>query len=94
MIGIMETVDLVLAYRCCCSLHLQRRRRNINFAMSYGFGKQRLLDYARSIMEDSGQDIAEYAVMLAVIIVLALGILQLIGHNASNVFSQIGSKIQ
>ena len=44
--------------------------------------------------DDRGQDIAEYAVMLAVILVLVVGTVQLIGSNASNVFSQIASSIQ
>ena len=44
--------------------------------------------------EDAGQDIAEYAVMLAVILVLVVGTVRLIGSNANNVFSQVGSAIQ
>jgi Flp pilus assembly pilin Flp len=44
--------------------------------------------------EESGQDIAEYAVMLAVILVLVVGMVQLIGSNANNVFSQVASSIQ
>ena len=44
--------------------------------------------------EDSGQDIAEYAVMLAVILVIVVGTIRLIGSNANNVFSQVGSSIQ
>jgi Flp pilus assembly pilin Flp len=43
---------------------------------------------------DDGQDIAEYAVMLAVILVIALGTVRMIGSNANNVFSSIGSAIQ
>jgi Flp pilus assembly pilin Flp len=44
--------------------------------------------------DDSGQDIAEYAVMLAVILVIVVGTVRLIGSNANNVFSQVGSSIQ
>jgi Flp pilus assembly pilin Flp len=44
--------------------------------------------------EDEGQDIAEYAVMLAVILVLVVGAVQLIGSNANNVFSNVASSIQ
>jgi Flp pilus assembly pilin Flp len=44
--------------------------------------------------EDSGQDIAEYAVMLAVILVLVVGTIRLIGSNANNVFSNAASSIQ
>jgi Flp pilus assembly pilin Flp len=43
---------------------------------------------------DEGQDIAEYAVMLAVILVLVVGTLRLIGGNANNVFSAAASSIQ
>jgi Flp pilus assembly pilin Flp len=44
--------------------------------------------------DDAGQDIAEYAVMLAVILVLVVGTIRLIGTNANNVFSSVGSAIQ
>ncbi|MGD0267819.1 MAG: hypothetical protein ABSB14_02055 [Candidatus Sulfotelmatobacter sp.] len=44
--------------------------------------------------EDSGQDIAEYAVMLAVILVLVVGTIRLIGSNANNAFSSVASSIQ
>jgi len=44
--------------------------------------------------DESGQDIAEYAVMLAVILVIVVGTIRLIGSNANNVFSQVGSSIQ
>jgi Flp pilus assembly pilin Flp len=44
--------------------------------------------------EESGQDIAEYAVMLAVILVIVVGTVRLIGSNANNVFSNVGSSIQ
>ena len=43
--------------------------------------------------DDRGQDIAEYAVMLAVILVLVVGTIRLIGSNANNVFSQAASSI-
>ena len=44
--------------------------------------------------EDAGQDIAEYAVMLAVILVLVVGTVRLIGSNANNVFSNVASSVQ
>ena len=44
--------------------------------------------------EDEGQDIAEYAVMLAVILVLVVGTIRLIGSNANNAFSNVASSIQ
>jgi Flp pilus assembly pilin Flp len=42
---------------------------------------------------DEGQDIAEYAVMLAVILVIVIGTIRLIGGNANNVFSSVASGI-
>ena len=44
--------------------------------------------------DDQGQDVAEYAVMLAVILVIVVGTIRLIGSNANNVFSSVGSSIQ
>jgi Flp pilus assembly pilin Flp len=44
--------------------------------------------------EENGQDIAEYSVMLAVILVIVMGTVRLIGSNANNVFSQVGSSLQ
>ena len=44
--------------------------------------------------DEKGQDIAEYAVMLAVILVIVVGTVRLIGSNANNVFSSVASSIQ
>ncbi len=44
--------------------------------------------------EEEGQDIAEYAVMLAVILVLVVGTIRLIGSNANNAFSNVASSMQ
>ncbi len=44
--------------------------------------------------EEEAQDIAEYAVMLAVILVIVVGTIRLIGANANNVFSSVASSIQ
>jgi Flp pilus assembly pilin Flp len=41
-----------------------------------------------------GQDVAEYSVMLAVVLVIVVGTIRLIGSNAGNVFSMVGSSIQ
>ena len=43
---------------------------------------------------DEGQDIAEYAVMLAVILVLVVGTVRLVGSNANNAFSSVASSLQ
>ena len=44
--------------------------------------------------DEQGQDIAEYSVMLAVILVIVVGTVRLIGSNAGNIFSEVGSAIQ
>jgi Flp pilus assembly pilin Flp len=44
--------------------------------------------------DDQGQDIAEYAVMLAVILVIVVGTIRLVGGNANNVFSSVASSVQ
>lgn len=43
--------------------------------------------------QEEGQDIAEYAVMLAVILVIVVGTVRLIGSNSNNVFSSVASSI-
>jgi Flp pilus assembly pilin Flp len=53
------------------------------------------MDFARRLfLDERGQDIAEYAVMLAVILVIVVGTVRLIGTNANNVFSSVASSIQ
>jgi len=47
-----------------------------------------------NIWSEQGQDIAEYAVMLAVILVIVVGTIRLVGSNANSVFSQAASSIQ
>jgi Flp pilus assembly pilin Flp len=51
--------------------------------------------FVRSLWNNQdGQDIAEYAVMLAVILVIVVGTIRVIGSNANNVFSSVGSAIK
>ena len=53
-----------------------------------------MLHFFRTVWTDEqGQDIAEYAVMLAVILVLVIGTVKLIGTSANNAFSQVASSI-
>ena len=55
-------------------------------------GDKTVIDRIRQLWtEESGQDVAEYAVMLAVILVIVIGTVRLIGSNANTVFSQVGS---
>ena len=54
-----------------------------------------MVQFVRNIWSDEqGQDIAEYAVMLAVILVLVIGTVRLIGTQSNTVFSQVASSIQ
>ena len=56
-------------------------------------GKQVIKTIRQLWAEENGQDVAEYAVMLAVILVIVIGTVKLIGGNANNVFSQVGSQM-
>ena len=56
--------------------------------------KKIILNFAQSLADEQGQDIAEYAVMLAVILIIVVGTIRVIGSNANTVFSQAASSIQ
>jgi Flp pilus assembly pilin Flp len=59
------------------------------------FGGKQMSELVRRLWSnDDGQDIAEYAVMLAVILVLVVGTVRLIGSNSNTVFSNVASSIQ
>jgi len=53
-----------------------------------------LRTFGKLLWDDRGQDIAEYAVMLAVILVIVVGTIRLIGSNANTVFSEVASSVQ
>ena len=44
--------------------------------------------------DEKGEDVAEYSVMLAEVLVIIMGTIRLIGGNANHIFSQVGSAIQ
>jgi len=53
------------------------------------------MNHLRSLWSnEQGEDVAEYSVMLAVVLVIIMGTVRLIGTNANRVFSQVGSAIQ
>jgi len=53
------------------------------------------MEFLRTILRaEEGQDIAEYAVMLAVILVIVVGTIRLIGTSSNTVFSNVASAIQ
>jgi len=76
---------------------MTRRRttvpRNEGLGVSSIGGIQVIKTIRQLWAEESGQDVAEYAVMLAVILVIVIGTVKLIGGNANNVFSQVGSQM-
>ena len=52
------------------------------------------MDHLRRLWSnEEGQDVAEYSVMLAVVLVIIMGTIRLIGTNANHIFSQVGSAI-
>jgi Flp pilus assembly pilin Flp len=51
-------------------------------------------NFAKTLEDDRAQDVAEYAVMIAVILVIVIGLIRLIGFNSSTVFSNVASSIQ
>ena len=62
---------------------------------TYGAGRWSMIALlCRLWTGEKGQDIAEYAVMLAVILVLVVGTVRLVGSNANNAFSSVASSIQ
>jgi Flp pilus assembly pilin Flp len=59
------------------------------------YREELMLQILRRLRDDEqGQDIAEYAVMLAVILLLVVGTIKLIGTNANNTFSNVASTLQ
>ncbi len=47
----------------------------------------------KCLQDEAGQDIAEYAVMLAVILLIVIGTVKLIGTNANSTFSNVASNL-
>jgi Flp pilus assembly pilin Flp len=64
----------------------------IGVLASFEVTMQHLLN--RLWYDDQAQDIAEYAVMLAVILLLVVGTIKLIGTNASSTFSSVANTMQ
>ena len=55
--------------------------------------KGTMVSIAKLWRDDAGQDIAEYAIMLAVLLVMSIGLVLLIGSNANDVFAKVASSI-
>jgi len=71
--------------------NLSTAGRNAVFGPRLGLNMTDFL--GRLWLQDKGEDIAEYAVMLAVILVIVVGTVRLIGSNANNVFSSVASSV-
>jgi Flp pilus assembly pilin Flp len=70
-------------------------RRKADHPQSQDNRKEDSMELVKQLWNgQDGQDIAEYAVMLAVILVIVVGTIRLIGSNANNVFSNVASSIQ
>jgi Flp pilus assembly pilin Flp len=60
-----------------------------------GAGIKRILkSMGRLWSDEQGQDIAEYAVMLAVILIIVVGTIKLIGANTNSTFSSVASAVE
>ena len=64
-----------------------------SFGQAVDWGAKVIKSMRKLWADESGQDVAEYAVMLAVILVIVIGTVRLIGGNANNVFSSVGSSM-
>lgn len=53
----------------------------------------RIKHWWRLTQEESGQDVAEYAVMLAVILIIVVATVRMIGSNANTIFSNAASTL-
>ncbi len=62
--------------------------------MGYLFGARVSNRFWELLQQEEGQDVAEYAVMLAVILAVVVGTIRMIGSGANNVFSSVASTIQ
>jgi Flp pilus assembly pilin Flp len=72
-----------------------RLKRSLSSISGISGGGQTMTPTLRKFWaDDEGQDIAEYAVMLAVILVLVVGTIRLVGANANNAFSSVSSSLQ
>ena len=76
-----------------CLLSPPRLRNDLTIRSMTG-GSSMVDLFWNACLDDEAQDIAEYAVMLAVILVLVVGTIRLVGSNANNVFSSAASSIQ
>ena len=85
---LLETLEV-----CFCIYFLPSRLRDLPVSVSKT-GDIKMTKFVQSLWNNqAGQDIAEYAVMLAVILVVVVGTIRLVGSNANNVFSSVASTV-
>jgi Flp pilus assembly pilin Flp len=96
-VGLRGTVGRLDYRTCAVNLTAPSGKPNIRSPLTIVSRATRLggsmQELVRILQSEEGQDIAEYAVMLAVILVLVVGTIRLVGSNANNVFSQVGSSL-
>ena len=63
------------------------------FVLAFQFAKSKWKLLLRRLWSDEGQDVAEYAVMLAVTLVIVIATVKMIGSSANNAFSNVASTI-
>jgi Flp pilus assembly pilin Flp len=57
-------------------------------------GGKTMMNLIRRMWSDNeGQDVAEYAIMLAVILVVVVGAVRLIGTNANTIFGNVNTEL-
>jgi Flp pilus assembly pilin Flp len=91
-------VPVAVENQCCASIDNRPPTRHYYLHMLARKFIRRaggcMVQFLRNLCTDErGQDIAEYAVMLAVILVLVIGTVRLIGGNANNAFSSVASSL-
>lgn len=94
-----QILDLIMKSKSCRSARALQRTSDIAgcapiISACLREDLQMMQGLRRLWWDEQGQDIAEYAVMLAVILVIVVGTIRLIGSNSNTVFSQVASSIQ
>jgi Flp pilus assembly pilin Flp len=93
----MNPATLEFKQRELCEQTLRNKGgvTKVNMQQFKGLGIKRALEGIGKLWRDEqGQDIAEYAVMLAVILIIVIGTVKLIGANANSTFSNVASSVQ